>query len=301
MHRHVFTFNFSKINRMKKYILIYLFILIFSSCEDENFDPEITEFTFNYNIHVSLNSEYVQEFNIIFDNLQNLIPIQKNSYFNNLDVYAWNSKVDKPYKNKIGNYTGACICGNNMSRFMVLEIPDDEFKYNSNHRFSVIAHEYFHVYQMSLSKQFYDGNIELKWMSEGGAASFESIYIQEFYSSNYFLEAQDRVHESVINNPKIFETYDASGDEDINYASSVFMFLVLSKELQKMNYTEEEAFRMIFKDFWLQNPNENNWKEKFSELFGFSVNTFYNNLKDYSPQIENVLPSNTLKIKNIFN
>ena len=65
-----------------------------------------------------------------------------------------------------------------MSRFMVLEIPDDEFKYNSNHRFSVIAHEYFHVYQMSLSKQFYDGNIELKWMSEGGAASFESIYIQ---------------------------------------------------------------------------------------------------------------------------
>ena len=286
---------------MKKYILIYLFILIFSSCEDENFDPEITEFTFNYNIHESLNSEYVQEFNIIFDNLQNLIPIQKNSYFNNLDVYAWNSKVDKPYKNEIGNYTGACICGNNMSRFMVLEIPDDEFKYNSNHRFSVIAHEYFHVYQMSLSKQFYDGNIELKWMSEGGAASFESIYIQEFYLSNYFLEAQDRVHESVINNPQIFETYDASGDEDINYASSVFMFLALSKELQKMNYTEEEAFRMIFKDFWLQNPNENNWKEKFSELFGFSVNTFYNNLKDYSPQIENVLPRNTLKIKNIFN
>ena len=184
---------------------------------------------------------------------------------------------------------------------MVLEIPDDEFKYNSNHRFSVIAHEYFHVYQMSLSKQFYDGNIELKWMSEGGAASFESIYIQEFYLSNYFLEAQDRVHESVINNPKIFETYEASGDEDINYASSVFMFLALSKELQKINYTEEEAFRMIFKDFWLLNPNENNWKEKFSELFGFSVDTFYNNLKDYSPQIENVLPSNSLKIQSIFN
>ena len=211
---------------MKRYVLIYLMILIFCSCEDENFDPEITEFTFNYNIHESLNSEYVQEFNIIFDNLQNLIPIQKNTYFNNIDVYAWNSKVDKPYKNKIGNYTGACICGNNISRFMVLEIPDDEFKYNSNHRFSVIAHEYFHVYQMSLSKQFYDGNIELKWMSEGGAASFESIYIQEFYLSNYFLEAQDRVHESVINNPKIFETYEASGDEDINYASSVFMFLI---------------------------------------------------------------------------
>ena len=58
---------------------------------------------------------------------------------------------------------------------------------------------------------------------------------------------------------------------------------------------------MIFKDFWLLNPNENNWKEKFSELFGFSVDTFYNNLKDYSPQIENVLPSNSLKIQSIFN
>lgn len=286
---------------MKKYFLIYLSLIIFTSCEDENFDPDISEFTFNYNIHESLNLEYVQEFNFIFNNLQNLIPIQKNNYFNNLDVYAWNSKVDKPYKNKIGNYTGACICGNNISRFMVLEIPDDEFKYNSNHRFSVIAHEYFHVYQMSLSKEFYKNNIELKWMSEGGAATFESIYIQQFYSSNYFLEAQNEVNIAVIDNPKIFETFDASSNEDINYASSVFMFLALSKEIQKNNYTEEESLRLIFKEFWSLNPNNNNWKEKFSDLFGFSVDTFYTNLKGYSPEIENVLPKETIKIENIFN
>ena len=67
---------------------------------------------------------------------------------------------------------------------MVLEIPNDEFTWNSMHRFSVVAHEYFHVYQMSLSKEFYDGNIELKWLSEGTAASFESLYIQQFYSTN---------------------------------------------------------------------------------------------------------------------
>ena len=285
---------------MKKYFLIYLSLIVFTSC-DQNFDPDITEFTFNYNIHESLNSEYVQEFNFIFNNLQNLIPIQNNNYFNNLDVYAWNSKVDKPYKNKIGNYTGACICGNNISRFMVLEIPDDEFKYNSNHRFSVIAHEYFHVYQMSLSKEFYKNNIELKWMSEGGAATFESIYIQQFYSSNYFLEAQDEVNVAVIDNPKIFETFDASSNEDINYASSVFMFLALSKEIQKNNYSEEESLRLIFKDFWALNPNKNNWKEKFSDLFGFSVDTFYTNLKGYSPEIESVLPKETIKIENIFN
>ena len=56
---------------------------------------------------------------------------------------------------------------------------------------------------------------------------------------------------------------------------------------------------MIFKDFWLLNPN--GALKKISELFGFSVDTFYNNLKDYSPQIENVLPSNSLKIQSIFN
>ena len=34
-------------------------------------------------------------------------------------------------------------------RFMVLEIPADEFKYNQIHRYSVIPHEYFHAFQMS--------------------------------------------------------------------------------------------------------------------------------------------------------
>ena len=47
------------------------------------------------------------------------------------------------------------------------------------HRYSVIPHEVFHAYQMGLSENFFkpDG-LELKWMAEGGAASFESLYIQ---------------------------------------------------------------------------------------------------------------------------
>ena len=69
------------------------------------------------------------------------------------------------------------------------------------------------------------------------AASFESLYIQQFYGSNYFLEAQTSVHVSAINNPKIFETFDASRDEDMNYSSSVFMALALTKELQKIGKT----------------------------------------------------------------
>ena len=280
---------------------IILLLIIFFSCEESETDILNEKFIFNYNLHESLPSEWVAEFYTIMSNLESIIPAEPRTYLDNMSIYSWVDNIDKPYKNKIGNTTGACICGNNKERYMVLEIPNDEFKYNQLHRFSVIAHEYFHVYQMSLSKKFYDGDIELKWMSEGTAASFESLYIQQFYGSNYFLEAQTNVHISAINNPKIFETFDASRDEDINYSSSVFMALVLTKELQKIGKTEEEAFRLIYKDFWLLNPTDNNWKQKFEELFTFSVETFYDTLGQYSNDISSVLPSETIRIQDIFN
>tara|TARA_Y100000748_G_scaffold165946_1_gene138802 strand:+ start:150 stop:1007 length:858 start_codon:yes stop_codon:yes gene_type:complete len=285
---------------MRKLKLILL-LIIFFSCEESETDILNEKFIFNYNLHESLPSEWVAEFYTIMSNLESIIPAEPRTYLDNMSIYSWVDNIDKPYKNKIGNTTGACICGNNKERYMVLEIPNDEFKYNQLHRFSVIAHEYFHVYQMSLSKKFYDGDIELKWMSEGTAASFESLYIQQFYGSNYFLEAQTNVHISAINNPKIFETFDASRDEDINYSSSVFMALVLTKELQKIGKTEEEAFRLIYKDFWLLNPTDNNWKQKFEELFTFSVETFYDTLGQYSNDISSVLPSETIRIQDIFN
>jgi hypothetical protein len=282
-------------------ILIILLLIFFSSCEESETDILNKTFVFNYNLHESLPSEWIAEFYMIMSNLESTIPAEPKSYLDNMSIYSWVDNVDKPYKNMIGNTTGACICGNNKERYMVLEIPNNEFKYNQLHRFSVIAHEYFHVYQMSLSKRFYDGDIELKWMSEGTAASFESLYIQQFYGSNYFLEAQTSVHISAINNPKIFETFDASRDEDMNYSSSVFMALALTKELQKIGKTEEEAFRLIYKDFWLLNPTDNNWKQKFEELFTFSVETFYNSLGQYTNDISTVLPSEKLKIQDIFN
>ena len=234
------------------------------------------------------------------NNLETIIPAKPTTYQDNMSIYSWVDNVDKPYKNDIGNTIGACICGNSKERYMVLEIPENEFKYNQLHRYSVIAHEYFHVYQMSLSESFFDGDIELKWLSEGTAASFESIYIQQFYQSNYFLEAQTQVHNSVINNPKIFEKFNSSKDEDINYASSVFMALALTKELQKIGRTENEAFRLIYKDFWELNPTDNNWKNKFDELFNITVEQFYNSLENYTNDISSVTPSESLKIENIF-
>jgi hypothetical protein len=243
------------------------------------------------------------------NNLDEKIKIVPKEYSYEMDVYAWKSTTNKPYQNQIGDADGACICGNQNERYMVLEIPASEFDFSQMHRYSVIPHEYFHVYQMSLSKNFYDGNIELKWMSEGGAASIESMYIQQYYQFNYFKDAQTQVNIAAINNPSMFETYSASQNEDINYSSSVFMVLALSKELQKQNISEAEAFRMIFRDFWLPDPTNGNWKSNFENVFNFSVQDFYQILPSYDLNADNiidstdfnsVLPSENILLQNIF-
>jgi len=291
---------------MKKIIYLISAILILSCSDSEEELPlnNPTEFTFEYNIHESLPSDWISEFYVIMKNLDDLIPIKATNYFYELPIYAWNSNVDKPYRSKIGDASGASICGNGGAvndKYMVLEIPNDEFVYNYMHRYSVIDHEYFHVYQMSLSKNFFDGNIELKWMSEGGAASFESLYIQQYYSYNYFKVDQNRVDISVINNPEIFEKFSTSNMVDSNYSSSVFMFLALVKELQKKGSTESEAFQLVLKDFWLRDPTNSNWKTIFLEVFDISVDQFYSTLKGYTNSIETVLPSESLKLESIFN
>ncbi len=287
---------------MKKYLLFIIYLSI-SSCnsEDENLSIP-TEFTFEYNLHESLPSNWVSDFNIIMENLNQIIPIKASSYFYELPIYAWNSDVNKPFKDKIGNATGASISGNGEKingKYMVLEIPYQEFEWESMHRYSVIAHEYFHVYQM-LSKNFFDDEIELKWLAEGGASSFESLYIQQYYSYNYFKMDQNRVDIAATNNPTIFETYDASKTQDSNYSSSVFMVLCLVKELKKVGFTEENAFKAIYNDFWVKDPKDNNWKNIFQEVFTFSVDQFYQSLTNYTNDINTVLPNENLKLQNIF-
>ena len=135
----------------------------------------------------------------IISTLDDKIRIEPNDYFFELDIYAWNSSTDKPFKSQIGDASGAFISGNEKERYMVLEIPSPEFTYTSMHRYSVIPHEYFHAYQGSLSKNFFDGMIELKWITEGVAASVESIYIQPYYAYNYFKNDQNQINIAVTN------------------------------------------------------------------------------------------------------
>ena len=267
-----------------------------SGTEDTSY-PTIVKVVFNSNIHSSLPSEWTEQYNIILDTLDKRIPIFAN-FFEELDVYAWNSSTNKPYSAQIGDASGACICGNDQGRYMVLEIPEDEFNYESMHRYSVIAHEFFHAYQMSISENFNDSSFRIKWLNEGSAAVFESLYVWEHYDYNYFQNDQNQVDEEATTDPALFESYDSIGDS--NYSSSVFMTLALVKELVKLGNTEEQAIRMIVKDFQEQNPNDDNWKEVFQQVLSFSVDAFYQSLAAYTADIETVIPSEGIQLQDVF-
>ncbi len=266
----------------------------------DNSSTSCPEFTFNNNLHSSLPNEWVEQFKIIMVNLDKVTPVKTTSYFCSLDIYAWLDTTDKPFKDKIGNTGGTSISGNKNGLFMVLEMPSSEFTYNSIHRYSVIPHEYFHVYQLSLSKNMYDGVFDIKLLIEGTAATFESLYTQQYYSINYFKDAQTRVNIAVMNNPNIFESYKNSRDEDMNYSSSVFMVLALVNELKKLNLSEDKAFKLILNDFMNKNPTNGNWKNVFQEVFNINLESFYQNLSSYTNDIDTVLPSESIKIENIF-
>ena len=164
-------------------------------------------------------------------------------------------------------------------KLFVIEISNNEFLCNHIHRYSVIAHEYFHTYQMTLNSHMnkYDDHptsFKTKWLIEGAAASFESLYTQQYFNINYFLSGQTEVDSDATQNPSIFENYD-SQDKDVNYSSSVFLVLVLVKELQLAGHSEAEAFKLIFKDFMQANPNKKTWQDVFQTTFNMSVSDFH--------------------------
>jgi peptidoglycan hydrolase-like protein with peptidoglycan-binding domain len=95
--------------------------------------------SFRFNIDKSLPEDWVSEFKNIIEILQEVLPVEEN--FNNyvknsaMDIYAWNSKVKNPFSEK-PNMGGASVSGDGKTKWMVLEINKDEFKYNSPHRYS---------------------------------------------------------------------------------------------------------------------------------------------------------------------
>ena len=267
-------------------------------------NPCIPQIEIIYNIHESLPEDWVTEFYIIMDNLSNIIPANQN-YFEDLTIYAWNSNVEDPYPGIEG---GTYIGGSADGLYMVLEINEMEFEWNHMHRYSVIAHEYFHVYQLSINQAMNEPNdgynpnaFSIKWLIEGAATTIESIYIQDYYNYNYFINelAYTSISDFVHTNPSIFENYN-SNNMDINYVSSTFMVLVLSKKLMELGHSEEDAFKMIFKEFMLAGAKNSNWEDFFADIFGFSVDNFYDTLQFYPLNLEDVIPSSSLSLEQIF-
>ena len=247
---------------------------------------------FDENIHNSLSLAWQNEYTLIHANLSQLIPIYK-SYYDSVSVYAWNDKVSDPYENvEGGNYVKI----NEEGVRLVHEIPESYFVNEFIQRYSVIVHEYFHLYQLSLNP-FLGEN--LKWFVEGGASVFESLYVREFYQINNFT-VHRMISDKLNEDPSLFESKD-SNEFEINYGSSVFMFLLLSKELQARGDSETLAFQKLFKYFFLSPANQDNWQLIFNEIFGFSVESFYDLVKNHPKQIDLVLPSNDLTLDTIFN
>ena len=179
---------------------------------------------------------------------------------------------------------------------MSLEISEWEIENDNVHRYSVVPHEYFHVYQISHADLS-----GLKWLMEGPAATLESIYVQEHYGIDYFSEAQAPfLSELVLESPSLYESFTESGESDGNYSGSVFLTLVLAEELQRQGFSESKAYRMIMRDFFQAEPTLDNWKTTFAEIFAMSLDSFYSKIRNYNLSYEGLLPSEELTISKIF-
>ena len=259
-------------------------------------------FKFYYNISDNLPEAWIEEFKSIMSYLNNIIPVKSRipskprDGKSEMHIFSWTSIEESPFNETIGDASGACICGNQDGRYMLLEINNNEFIYNDTHRFLVIVHEYFHAFQLNASENQVPTN--LKFLMEGAAATLESLYSKEFFNENYFINAQNNVTNNAVNSPHLFEEY---GEPEINYADSVFIFLSLIRELQLKNgLSYKEALKKVYVEWWQSGREGVNAEILFEEVFGFSLENFYNSLKSYNPDINSVIPSQPIKLQDIF-
>ena len=245
---------------------------------------EVKEFAFRYNLDSSLPVDWVAEFETIMKNLGAVLPVSERIHSvpnvtMPFQIFAWNSVVPNPFP-QIPGAGGASISGSDsLGLHMILEIPESEFTNNYLHRYSVIAHEYFHIYQIGLS----DDIMEPTWMIEGGAKVVEELYAQQYYGQSEFDSGLFPVSATVLGNPAAFEKYDRDGglvgsSADINYNSSAFMVLALVDMLKRRGISEARAFEMVLDDFVAELPDHANWRDAFQAVFSMNVQDFYSSL-----------------------
>jgi hypothetical protein len=255
-------------------------------------------FEFATQLDDSLPEAWRLEFGVIMDNLQEVAPIssclhdfkdvETNEYSvkSPMSIYAWSNAVDNPWPDERPGMEGTSISGDGTDTWMILEIYQDEFEYDNLHRFSVIAHEYWHVYQrgawMADSPPL--GDSWPVWMWEGGAQVVEELYVAEHYDKSNFDNNLFPVIATGLSNPSDFELYDrdggaAGGELDLN--TSAFIVLAFAKELQNtQGISEAQAFRLI-----LSAPAKPSSATPFLDVFGVTSEDFYTSLSQY-PSVE---------------
>lgn len=284
--------------------------LVPDTANETNIDSnESIGFSFEYHLHSSLDSYsfYKDSIVSVISTMNELMPISPfydsrgNSQINGVSIYSWLNEGSKPYASLIGD-TDQCICGIiDKHLVMSLQLQEGDFGAQNNFKYALLAHEFFHVYQIYKSKGF---DQEVFWLIEGQAATIESLYLKEFINdSNYimnFLNQEYISFEDGIQHAEYYESYQGYGTSLPLYGDiTIFMNLSLSKILQEFGHSEKESFQLIFKTYWESNPNQNNWKEKFEEVFGIGVSDFYLRLNDFKSKPENLVPE--IELSGIFN
>ena len=263
-----------------------------------------TPFQFEYNLHISLDdfTFYKDSISSIFLRLGEMMPMEpyidenRDNQINGVSVYSWLAAGSKPYLSIIGD-TDQCICGVvNNKLVMSLQLQESDFNEGANFKYALLAHEFFHVYQMYLSKGFDQG---VFWLIEGQAATVESLYLKEFINdSNYimnFLNKNNTSFDEGIQNVESYESYNGFNSVIGQYGDiTIFMNLSLAKILQEQGNSEKESFKIIFEDYWKTDPNELDWKTKFEEVFEITISEFYQRLNQFKTNPENLVPEISL-------
>ena len=276
-------------------------------------------FEYEVKVDASLPDEWRNEFDTIFEVLQSVTPVSHcistvSGIQTPFPVFAWSSAAPNPWPEFRQDLGGACICGDGVNTWMALEITAEEFEYDSLHRYSVIAHEYFHLYQISVSSnKMANGGLAM-WLVEGGAKVFEELYLQQHFGKSELDRNLFPISFAVISSPEILETYDRDYSLDVNYNSSAFLVLALVDFLQEtQGISEERALEMALFDISAEMNIESDWRLAFANVFGVTVNDFYATLEKYpsmpspEPWVEvdvvdgaQVMPSEGITLESIF-
>jgi hypothetical protein len=266
-------------------------------------------YKFYYNFSDGMPLEWVSYFKDLMIYLSQLIDIKPRSSLDgnigvgdNANVYSWVLEQGSPFEDEIGvPYCTMCIYGYKNNKSFLLGLENEEVENigidGNFHGYSVIVHEFLHIYQLNQSSSAEPPYV--KYIFEGGAATIESLWIQQTFGYNYFYDQNQHDAQQAIELPSMYETLNDAKDD--NYSNSVFLFLALVKEIQlKNNIDEIAAFKKVYVDWWSYEGERLTKEEQFELIFGFSIESFYASLSNYSPEIQSVLPSETITLEEIF-